>query len=176
MPPWPPGQSPVVRFGFWDGSAWAAPADRIVVTPVSPLLPRKALPWSSSFPLVLLTGCELAIRLGQRVTAKVRIGNHRRLAGPAGPRPATFTRADRSWRTLRRGNATAPARCGSIRDAAIVRRDPAGNSARAWVLGKTMVQEDGFRPCAASRSGRGRGGRSRGTAPAGRGLRRRSSG
>jgi hypothetical protein len=28
-------------------------------------------------------------------------------------------------------NATAPARCGSIRDAAILRRDPAGNSARA---------------------------------------------
>ena len=35
-------------------------------------------------------------------------------------------------------NATAPARCGSIRDAAIVRRDPAGNSARAWVFRKTI--------------------------------------
>ena len=28
--------------------------------------------------------------------------------------------------------AMAPARCASIRDAVIVRRDPAGNSARAW--------------------------------------------
>ena len=36
-------------------------------------------------------------------------------------------------------NATAPARCASIRDAAIVRRDPAGNSARAWVFRKTIV-------------------------------------
>ena len=31
-------------------------------------------------------------------------------------------------------NATAPARCSWIRDAAIVRRDPAGNSARPWVF------------------------------------------
>ena len=37
-------------------------------------------------------------------------------------------------------NATAPARCASIRDAAIVRRDPAGNSARAWVFRKTIAQ------------------------------------
>jgi hypothetical protein len=35
-------------------------------------------------------------------------------------------------------NATAPARCASIRDAAIVRPDPAGNSARAWVFRKTI--------------------------------------
>ncbi|HET9564729.1 MAG TPA: hypothetical protein VFP27_09550, partial [Mycobacterium sp.] len=34
-------------------------------------------------------------------------------------------------------NATAPARCGSIRDAATVRRDPASNSARAWVFRET---------------------------------------
>src|SRR6185312_11123887 len=39
-------------------------------------------------------------------------------------------------------NATAPARCGSIRDAAIVRRNPAGNSARAWVLRKTIDDRD----------------------------------
>ena len=32
----------------------------------------------------------------------------------------------------------APARCGSIRDAPIVRRDPAGNSARAWVFRQTI--------------------------------------
>ncbi|HEX7426892.1 MAG TPA: hypothetical protein VF328_07985, partial [Mycobacterium sp.] len=34
-------------------------------------------------------------------------------------------------------NATAPARCGSIWDAATVRRDPASNSTRAWVFRET---------------------------------------
>src|SRR4029077_17244176 len=33
------------------------------------------------------------------------------------------------------------ARCGSIRDAAIVRRDPAGSSARAWVFRKTVFRK-----------------------------------
>lgn len=40
-------------------------------------------------------------------------------------------------------NATAPARCGSIRGAAIVRPDPAGNSARAWVLRLTIPDRVG---------------------------------
>lgn len=33
IPPWPPGQSPVVRLGFCDGSAWAVPVDKSTADP-----------------------------------------------------------------------------------------------------------------------------------------------